>query len=287
MKEVMVITDSLGGLSSEQAREYDVMVVPYHTIFDGKDYPDNSIDREKLFTRLESYQDLPTHSACTTGEILKAYKRASQSVKSMLFVALSSSMSADYNAAIQAKESASKELPDIAIEVVDSRSVISGELLVVLAAARAANEGKSLSDVARIARQVAQKVTLINVPETLFFFERSGRSGGEPNIAKAPMPIYPLLEMDASSGGVGKFISKNRTKGKALDALVEIVREKCGNRKICADISYSSDLKEAEALKRKLVSQFEFSALHITPHSSVACVVTGPRCVSLAFYGED
>lgn len=287
MKEVMVITDTISGISPELAKEYDVIAVPYHIIFDGKDYPDNAVDREELLTRLESYRNLPTHSACTTGEILKAYKKASQSVKSMLFVALSSSMSADYNAALQAKESARKELPGIAIEVVDSRSVISGELLVVLAAARAANEGKSLSDVARIARQVVQKVSLINAPETLFFFERSGRSGGEPNIAKAPIPIYPLLEMDASTGGVGKFISKNRTKAKALDALVEIVREKCGNGKICADISYSSDLKEAEALKSKLVSGFEFSELRITPHSSVACVVTGPRCVSLGFYSED
>jgi fatty acid-binding protein DegV len=141
--------------------------------------------------------------------------------------------------------------------------------------------------VARIARQVAQKVSSINVPETLFFFERSGRSGGEPNIAKAPVPIYPLLAMDASTGGAGKFISKNKTKAKALEALVEIVGEKCVNGKICADISYSSDLKEAEALKRKLVSRFKFSELSITPYSSVACVVTGPRCVSLGFYSED
>ena len=206
MKEVLVITDSLCGLSSEQAPEYNVMVVPYHIVFDGKDYPDNAIDREKLFTRLESYQKLPTHSACTTGEILEAYKKASRSGKSILFIALSSSMSADYNAALQTKESAKKEIPDIAIEVDDSRSVISGELLVVLAAARASKEGKGLSEVVRIARQVVQKVSLINVPETLFFFERSGGSGGEPNVAKAPIPIYPLLAMDGSTGKAGKFI---------------------------------------------------------------------------------
>jgi DegV family protein with EDD domain len=211
MKEVMVITDSLSAIPPELAKEYDVMVIPYHLIFDGKSYLDNTLDRGELFTRLESYQNLPAHSACTPGEILEAYEKASQGVKSILFIALSSSMSADYNAALQAKESAKQELPDIAIEVVDSRSVVSGELLVVLAAARAANEGKSLSEVAKIARQFVQKVSYINVPETLFFFERSGRSGGEPSIAKALIPIYPLLEMDASTGGAGRFITKYRT----------------------------------------------------------------------------
>jgi DegV family protein with EDD domain len=287
MKEVMVITDTLSSITPELAEEYDVIVLPYHLIFDGKDYPDNTLDRGELFARLESYQNLPTHSACTTGEILEAYKKASQKAKGILFISLSSTMSADYNSALQAKEMAKQELPDTAIEVVDSRSVIGGELLVVLAAARAANEGKSLSEVAEIAHQVVQQVTYVNVPETLFFFERAGRSGGEPGIAKAPIPIYPLLAMDASSGGKGSFISKNRTKAKAIEALLEIVKEKSGGKKLHAAISYTNNPEEAEALKKKLLSQFEVSELHITPWSSVGCVVGGPRCLSLGFYSED
>lgn len=287
MKEVMVITDTLSAISPELAEEYDVIVVPYHLIFDGKDYLDNTFDREQLFARLESYQNLPTHSACSTGEILEAYKKASQRAKGILFVALSSSLSADYTSALQAKEVAKQELPNTAIEVVDSRSVGPGELLVVLAAARAANEGKSLSEVAEIARRLVPQVTSVNVPETLFFFERSGRSGGEQKLAKAPIPIYPLLAMDAPSGGVGKFISKNRTKAKAKEALLEMVKEKCANKKLHAIVNYTNNPEEAEILKKKLVSQLEVSELHTTKWSSVGSVVCGPRCVSLGFYTED
>ncbi|MDD5590513.1 MAG: DegV family protein [Dehalococcoidales bacterium] len=287
MQKAMVITDSLSAISPELAKEYDVIVLPYHIVIDGRSYLDDTYNRGDLFARLKSYQNLPTHSACTNGEILEAYKRASQKVKGILFIALSSSMSADYNAALQAKETAKQELPDIAIEVVDSRSVLAGELLIVLAAAKAAKEGKSLSEVTEIARQAAQKVSLINVPETLFFFERSGRSGGEPTIAKAPIPIYPLLEMDASTGGIGKFISKNRTKGKAVEALLEIVKGKCGNKKLHAAISYTNNPEEAEALKNKLASEFEVGELHVTPCSLMACVVCGPNCLTLGFYGED
>ena len=287
MKEVMVVTDSLSPISPELAEEYDVIVVPYHLMFDGKDYLDNTFNREQLFARLESYQNLPTHSACSTGEILEAYKKASQRAKGILFISLSSTMSADYDVALQAKETAKQELPDATIEVVDSRSVGPGEMLVVLAAARAANEGKSLPEVAEIAHQVVKGLTSVHVPETLFFFERSGRSGGEPSIAKAPIPIYPLLEMDAASGGKGSFISKNRTKAKAKEALLEMVRGKSGSKKLHVAINYTNNPEEAEALKKKLLSQFEVSELHITEWSSVGCVVCGPRCVSLGFYSED
>ncbi len=287
MKEVMVITDTLSAISPELAEEYDVMVIPYHLIFDGKDYLDDTFDRGDLFKRLGSYQNLPTHSACTIGEILEAYKKASQRAKGILFISLSSRVSADYNAALQAKEVAKQELPDTAIEVADSRTVGGGELLVVLAAARAANEGKSLSETAEIARRLAQQVTFIIVPQTLFFLERAGRSGGEPGIAKAPIPIYPLLAMDAASGEAGrKFISKHRTKAKAIEALLEMVKEKCENKKLHAAINYTDNPEEAKALK-KLLSQFEVSELHITEWSLVGCVVVGPRCVSLGFHAED
>jgi DegV family protein with EDD domain len=196
-------------------------------------------------------------------------------------------VSADYNAALQAKEVAKRELPDTAVEVADSRTVGGGELLVILAAARAANEGKSLSETAEIARRLAQQVTFIIVPQTLFFLERAGRSGGEPGIAKAPIPIYPLLAMDAASGEAGrKFISKHRTKAKAIEALLEMVKEKCANKKLHAAINYTNNPEEAKALK-KLLSQFEVSELHITPWSLVGSVVVGPRCVSLGFYSED
>ena len=286
MKEIMVITDTLSSISPELSEEYDVMVVPYHLIFDGKDYLDNTFDREQLFARLESYQNLPTHSACSSGEILKAYRKASQRAKGILFISLSSRVSADYNAALQAKEVAKQELPDTAVEVVDSRTVGGGELLVVLAAARAANEGKSLSETAEIASRLAQQVTFIIVPQTLFFLERAGRSGGEPGIAKSPIPIYPLLAMDAASGEAGrKFLTKNRTKAKAIEGLLEMVKGKSGNKKLHAIVNYTDNPEEAEALK-KLLSQFEVSELFITPWSSVGSVVVGPRCVSLGFYTE-
>jgi DegV family protein with EDD domain len=287
MKEVTVITDTLSAIKSEIADEHDIIVVPYHLIFDGKDYLDNTFDREELFARLESYQNLPTHSACTMGEILGAYKKASQRTKGILFIALSSSMSADYNAALQAKEMGKQELPNTVIEVVDSRTVLSGELLVVMAAARAAEEGKSLSEVADIARQVVKKLTFINAPETLFFLQRSGRGGGDSKVAKAPIPIYALMAMDVSSGGTGQIIAKHRTKTKAIEALLDIVKEKSGGKKLHAAISYSNNPEEAEALKKKLLAQFKVGEIYVTPYSIVACVVTGPRCLSLGFYSED
>jgi len=288
MKNTMIVTDTLSSMTPELEREYDVILVPYHLIVDGKDYLDNVYDRDLLFTRLESYHNLPTTSAGNTGDILQAYQRASQKAKNILFIAISSVISASYNAALRAKEIAKKKLPGSTIEVVDCQTAICGQLLVVLATARAANEGESLSEIVDISRQMTKRVTYLTVPETMFFFERAGRSGKETGTTKAPVSIFPVIEIDSASGGVPKFISQNRTKAKAVERLLELVNDKIRNKKLHAAISYTNNLGEADELKEKLLSRFEVSGeVYITPHSTAASVVAGPRALSLAFYPED
>ncbi|MDD4986278.1 MAG: DegV family protein [Dehalococcoidales bacterium] len=288
MKSTMIVTDTLSSMTPELAGEYDVRVVPYHLIMDGKDYLDNTYDRNLLFTRLESYRNLPTTSASTTGDILKAYEEASQMVKNILYIAISSVISASYNAALRAREIAKEELHGVTIEVVDCRTAICGQLLVVLAAARAASEGKSLPEIVDIAHQVTGRVTYLTVPETMFFFERAGRAGTEAPITKAPLKIYPVVEIDSTSGGVPRFITKNRTKARAVEKMLEMVSEKGGNKKLNAAVSYTNNTGEVEELRNKLLSRFDISGeVHITPHSTAACVVGGPRTLALAFYPED
>jgi fatty acid-binding protein DegV len=64
------------------------------------------------------------------------------------------------------------------------------------------------------------------------------------------------------------------------------VQKKYGNKKLHATISYTNNPEEAEALKKKLLSQFEISELHITPWCVVGSVVCGPGGLSLGFYSE-
>jgi len=286
MKEVMVITDTISSITPELAEKYDVIAVPYHFIMDGKDYLDNTYDREQFFARLESHQNLPTASACTQGEILEAYKKASKKVKSILFISISSAISAAYNAALQAKEMAKEEIPGITIEVVDSHSSAGGELLVVLAAARAANEGKNLSEVTEIARRLAPRVNLIHAPETLFFFERTGRGNRDSTATNAPVTVFSLLEMDDLSGGAAKCISKSRTKTKVIETLLKLVRKRSGGKKLRAVINYTTNPDDAEKLKEKLLSRFEVIEVFVIPATLVTSWVHGPRCLSLGFHSE-
>jgi len=288
MKNTMIITDTLSAMTPELEREFDVMVVPYHVFVDGKDYVDNTYDRDLLFTRLESYNNLPTTSASNAGDILTACRQASQSVKNIVYIAIASTISASYNAGLRAKEMAKQELPGVNIEVIDCQTSICGQLLVVLAAARAANDGKSLREITEITRRVMSQVIYLTVPETMFFFERAGRTGNEPVITNAPVSIFPVIEIDSTYKGVPKFINQNRSKAKAVEKMLEMMTDKCRGKRVRAALSYTNNLDEAEKLRDKLLSRFDIvGEIYIVPHSTAASVVAGPRALSLSFYTED
>jgi DegV family protein with EDD domain len=288
MKNTMIVTDTLSSVTPELAGLYGILTVPYHIILDGKDYPDDTYDRNLLFARLESYQELPTTSACSTGDILEAYRKAGKEVKDIIFIAISSLISASYNAALQARNIARKELPDIGIEVIDCKTAICGQLLVVLAAARAAKEGKVVSDIVEILRRMIDKVTYITVPESMFFFERAGRSDKEAGITGSPVVVYPIVEIDSASGGVPRFLTRNQSKAEAIERMLDILEDRIGDRRFDAAISYTNNPDEANGFKNKLISRFKVSReVPITPHSTAASVVSGPRALSLAFHSED
>lgn len=62
MKEVAIIADSVATVPPEVAREYDILMAPFHIKMDGKDYLETEIDRNQLYSRLRGKENLATTS---------------------------------------------------------------------------------------------------------------------------------------------------------------------------------------------------------------------------------
>ena len=60
MKEVAIIVDSVAMIPPEVAEKYGISVVPSHVVMDGKDYLETEIDREQVYARLRTNENLPT-----------------------------------------------------------------------------------------------------------------------------------------------------------------------------------------------------------------------------------
>jgi DegV family protein with EDD domain len=121
--------------------------------------------------------------------------------------------------------SAVKEMPEVPIEVVDSRSAAMGLALIVSEAARMAAAGKDYKEIAETARATVPKVRLLFVVDTLEFLHRGGRIGGAQRLVGSVLSIKPILHL---VDGKIESLASVRTKRKAIDRLLEIVGDESG-----------------------------------------------------------
>jgi len=285
MKEVAIIADSIAKMPPEILERYDITILPFHIAMGGQDYLDTTIDTGQLYSQLVS-KNLPTVAPPSPGEMAEAFRRLSQRVKSILYVTMTSRFSGEYERAIGVRKSLEKELAGVAIEVIDSLTITCAEALVTLEAAKAAAQGKSLPEVVEVARQTVKRVTALSVRDSLFYFDKSGRMGKERPLAGSPVPLAPVMEIDAATGGVTQAVSKHRTVDKAVENMLEIMKKRSANRKLHVMVGHLYKPDTAEALKERVLAEFRPAEFYLTEVAPVAAVMNGPY-LDLSFFTED
>ena len=192
-----------------------------------------------------------------------------------------------YKAAVQANETAQKELPNTTIEVIDTRTAHGAQLLCVLEATKAANHGKNLHKILIIINGLVPKLNLLYILDTLYYLGKGGRVGKADVWTGPALDVKSILEMDASTEGMMKPLARTRTYGKAIEKLTEVIKERNGNRKLRAVVSHSDIPEQAEKLKQQLLSLFPIEEIHITDVSLITVIHDGPGALRLGWYSED
>jgi DegV family protein with EDD domain len=142
---------------------------------------------------------------------------ASEGADGVVYVALSSKMSATIQAARQAAAAMEGTLP---VRVVDSESVTLGQGLITIDAAQRATRGGSLDEVVAAAQDAALKLKLYGAIDTLENLKRGGRIGGAQALLGSVLSIKPVIEV---RDGVVEKESQQRTRSKSLRYLAEKV----------------------------------------------------------------
>jgi len=288
MNKVAITTNS-ACISAAEARKYDVTIIPFHIIMDGKDYLDSEIDMESLYARLDERQNLPTSSTPTIEEFLQVFSQLSQSAESILHISMPQAFTGAYNLALQAKEAAGEKLPQTTIEVIDSRTVGGGLLLICIEAAKAAKQGRNIKEVVELVNHLIPRVSEISSRDALFYLDKGGRifeakSWAE---AEAVSSFRTIGEIDASTGGVLKPLARAKTKGQIMNKMVDIVNERVKGKKLRAAIIHTNVPDQAEQLKQMILSQFQCEKFYVSEGSAAVAVSTGQGLINLSFYGSD
>jgi DegV family protein with EDD domain len=284
MQKVAIVTDSIACLPRDLVEKYRIQIAPVNFYAGGKLYKDwvNITPTEAYQLFLADPESFKT-SATSPEDCLNAYHKASEYANDIVFVTVSVKLSAVYTSAQEAREIAKAELPQTTIELVDSHTATPAEGFVVLAAARAATEGKDLAEVVSVAKDIRDRVDCIVLLDTIRHVYRSGRI---PKIASQVGSILNIRPILTVSGTV-HFVTAVRNRERGIERVLRMMRDRVGQSPVHVAVFHAYAPDEAEKLKEKLSAEFNCVELWLSEFSPVIGYACGTGTIGLAFYAED
>ena len=249
MDKIAIVTDSIACFTREMVERYGIRIVPSNIHFDGRLYKEYlDISPTEAYQLLERDPNHFSTSAPSPADYLEAYRELSTRAQSIICITLSAKLSALHDTARLAKEQAKQEIPRTAIEILDSRTCAAAEGFIVLATARAIEEGKEMTEAIKAAENVRDKVNLLALMETIRHAYRSGRI---PKVAArigSALSIKPIISI---SDGAVDFVGLARTKERGVKRIIRIMREKVGESPVHVAVVHADALEEAQRLKER------------------------------------
>lgn len=268
---VVVVTDSSARLPEDLLRRFGIRVVPLHVLTGGQDLRDGVDD-----IPADLYQRDAGTAGASPAELAAAYDAGLSGSLGCGVVAVH--LSAELSSTVGSAEHAARRFDGL-VRVVDSRSAAMGTGFVALAAARAAEAGCDLDEVAAKALSAVSRTHAFIVVRRLENLRRSGRIGTAASWLGTALAVKPLLRLDD-----GKLVlaQRVRTTSKATAAMVEQVLEVVGERRAELAVQHVDNPEGAAEVAATLTSALPACGTPIvTDLGPVLGVHLGPGAVGV------
>lgn len=280
-RRIAVVTDSTADLPAHFVEEYGIRVVPQVLIMGDQTWRDGvDIDSATFYELLRTSPHFPSSSQPSVVDFQQIFGELAEEYEGIAAVLISDELSGTLNSARMAAES----LPDVPIEIIDTRAVSLQEAFIVLAAARAAAAGGDLQAVADAARAMIGQPRIYFIVDTLEYLHRGGRIGAASKLFGTALNLKPVLTI---SDGLVAPLMKVRSRRKALASVVQILDEQlAGAERIHMGVLHVACPEEAAALTEHLEGRFHPAEMFRTECGPVIGAHVGPGTVGVAVYAE-
>ncbi|HEX7594196.1 MAG TPA: DegV family protein, partial [Anaerolineae bacterium] len=217
MPNVRIVTDSLADIPPALAKELEITQVPCIVRFGDQEFRDRvDLTSAEFYKRLVASNALPTTSQPATGVFQEIYTGLARETNAILAIHTVASLSGIFNASRIAAES----IPNVKIELIDSKQTTMALGWLVILAARAAREGHSLPEIKALVEDAIPRVHVIGALDTLEYAQRGGRLGKGQALVGTLLHVKPLISI---VNGEVVPVENTRSQKRALERLVEIV----------------------------------------------------------------
>ena len=280
MSKVAIVTDSTAYLPDDLLKQYSITVTPQILIWGDETFQDGvDIQPNEFYRKLANAKIMPTTSQVAIVTMKAAFENLLAAGYDVLGIFISAKLSGTMQSAIQAKEMLPKAGSKIV--VLDSNSTSMAMGFHVLTAARAAQAGAGMAECQKLAEEARKHSGVYFVVDTLEFLRRGGRIGGAQAMLGSALNLKPLLEL---RDGRIESIEKVRTKGKAINRMIELIIERTAGRDpIRLATLHANAEGEAQSALQTAAAQLHPIEQILASVSPVIGTHAGPGTVGMAY----
>lgn len=278
---VRILCDSACDISQEQAKEWNITIMPLKTIWGEEEYLDGvTMMHKEFYEKLVETDVLPTTSQLSPFEYEKVFKEVVEAGDTAVCLTISSGLSGSFQSANIARE----DYED-SIVVVDTQNACLGQHIIVKRAMELRDAGKSAQEIADILNEEKKQVRLVALVDTLEYLKKGGRISAATALAGAVLNIKPVI---AVVDGQVTVLGKARGSKNGNNKLMELVQQNGGidfDRPFVLGYSGLSDtllqkyIKDSSALYEGKTDNLPIAAIGSTIGTHV-----GPGAVAVAFF---
>ena len=279
MDKVIIATDSSAYLPKEYVDQFQIPVLPLTVNWEGKSYFDGiDIQAEEFYLQLGQSKSMATTSQVTVGQFLEVFGKLLDAGKQVLYLGISSGISATINSALQARA----ELGDPENLIVHDSNLVSMALgLMVLEVAKAAEKGASLKECHELAQDAYGRIGVFFTVDTLEYLHRGGRINSAKRLLGSALNLKPIMEIrDGKIELVESVISRK----KALNRMVDLIEKGVDGRSPVRLAPFHAlafdDMVIMENVAKDRLNPIEIIRSEVSP---VIGSHVGPGTVSMAY----
>ena len=215
---VRIVTDTSCDLPpslEQELEELGVVIVRFHFRFGLEECVDKTISMQEFLARAE--RTWPTTSVPSSGAFAQAFRQCVEAGDEVVCITITGNHSAVYSAAVLASQGFSAGQ----VTVVDSKTLSLAQGLLVLAAARAAQEGKSSQAVVETINELQQRLHLFITLDTVEYLVKGGRASRLTGVMAGLLRLRPILTV---LDGELTLLEKPRGRKASKQKLIELAK---------------------------------------------------------------
>ena len=278
-----IVTDSNSGITSKEANEWGVTVIPMPFYINGELYYEGlTLNQKEFYKFLEDNLDVNT-SQPSPGDVMKTWDEVLKEKEYIIYIPMSSSLSGTYETAVMLAEEYEGK-----VFVVNNRRISVTQLQSVKDAINLVKKGKSAKEIKEILEDRQYQASIYIVPDTLDYLKKGGRlTPAVASFAKV-LNIKPVLQIQGEKLDAFKKVRGMKQAKRAMkEAIADDIKNRfASNSNMRIYAAYTGSEEVGIEWKSELEEAFPNYDIQIYPLSlSVSCHI-GPGAIGIACVEE-